>query len=105
MTIKPKEFLHLLKSHRLMDASLPHLDLENQFLKQWELDDDGANYLRYYERDAENRGSKFFEMFAIVRADWLQAAERQRCVDWLAPGAREMAARASARRSMARRQG
>ena len=75
MTIKPKEFLHLLKSHRLMGASLPHLELEEQFLKQWELFDGGANYLRYYERNAENRGSKFFEMFAIVRADWLQAVD------------------------------
>src|SRR5689334_17021302 len=99
MKIKLKDFLYLLKSHRLMDASLPHLKLEEQFLKQWELFDGGANYLRYYERDQENRGSRFFEMFAIVRADWLQAAERQRCVDWLAPGAREMAARAATRRA------
>lgn len=75
MKIKPNEFLHLLKSHRLMDASLPHLDLENQFLLQWELSDEGANYLRYYERDQENRGSRFFEMFMCVKADWLKTAD------------------------------
>ena len=78
MTIKPKEFLHLLKSHRLMDASLPHLELEKQFLKQWELSDEGANYLRYYERDQENRGSKFFEMFMCVKADALKMADGTR---------------------------
>ena len=75
MKVKLRDFLYLLKSHRLMGASLPHLDLENQFLKQWELSDEGANYLRYYERDQENRGSKFFEMFAVVRADWLKTAD------------------------------
>ena len=78
MTIKPKEFLHLLKSHRLMDASLPHLKLEEQFLKQWELSDDGANYLRSYERNQENRGSRFFEMFKCVQADWLKTADATR---------------------------
>jgi len=72
MNIKLKDFFHLLKSHRLMDASLPHLDLENQFLKQWELSDEGANYLRYYERDQENRGSRFFEGFVRVKANWLK---------------------------------
>lgn len=78
MIIKPKEFLHLLKSHRLMDASLPHLDLENQFLRQWAVDDDGANYLRTYERDQENPGSRFFEMFKCVQADWLKTADATR---------------------------
>lgn len=75
MSIKPKEFLHMLLSHRLMDASLPQLKLEEQFLKQWELSDDGANYLRSYERDQENRGSKFFEMFACVKADSLRTVD------------------------------
>ena len=75
MNIKLKDFLHLLKSHRLMGASLPHLELEEQFLKQWELDDEGANYLRSYERDRENRGSRFFEMFMCVKADWLKTAD------------------------------
>ena len=75
MIIKLREFLHLLKSHRLMDASLPHLELEEQFLKQWELSDEGANYLRYYERDQENPGSRFFEPFLRVKANWLKTAD------------------------------
>lgn len=78
MIIKHREFLYLLKSHRLMGASLPHLELEEQFLKQWELFDGGANYLRYYERNQENRGSKFFEMFMCVKADALKMADGTR---------------------------
>ena len=78
MNIKLKDFLHLLKSHRLMDESLPHLKLEEQFLTQWELDDQGANYLRSYERDQENRGSRLFEPFLRVKANWLKTADGTR---------------------------
>ena len=78
MNIKLKDFLYLLKSHRLMDASLPHLDLENQFLKQWELSDEGASYLRSYERDSENHGSLLFESFLRVKANWLKLVDATR---------------------------
>ena len=78
MTIKLKDFLYLLKSHRLMGANLPHLDLENQFLKQWELLDGGANYLRSYERNQENPGSRFFEPLIRIKADRLRAVDATR---------------------------